>query len=76
VGGLVDTVTDADEQPLNGTGLTFPPTSEGLRDGLNRAVKLYADKTRLAEVRLRGMQKDFSWAKAAKAYEQLYQDSL
>jgi starch synthase len=76
VGGLVDTVTDADEDPVAGTGLSFPPTAEGLRDGLARALKLFADKPRLAGVRLRGMQKDFSWAKAAKAYEQLYQDSL
>ena len=76
VGGLVDTVIDADEHPASGTGLSFPPTVAGLRNGLERALKLYADKTRFAGVRQRGMQKDFSWASAAKAYGNLYQDSL
>jgi starch synthase len=76
VGGLADTVTDADEDPANGTGLSFPPTAAGLRDGLERALKLYRDPARLAAVRRRGMQRDFSWATAAKAYEALYQDAL
>ncbi|MSU69401.1 MAG: glycogen synthase GlgA [Opitutaceae bacterium] len=76
VGGLVDTVTDVDLEPETGTGITFPPTIPGMREALARALMLFADKPRLAAVRLRGMQKDFSWAKAAKAYEQLYQDSL
>jgi starch synthase len=76
VGGLVDTVTDADEHPDAGTGLTFPPTAEGLADGLHRALRLFADKSRFAAVRARGMRRDFSWNKAALAYEQLYRDSL
>ncbi len=76
VGGLVDTVTDADEEPKNGTGLSFPPTPAGLRNGLERALTLFADQPRFAAVRQRGMQKDFSWVKAAKAYEQLYRESL
>jgi starch synthase len=76
VGGLVDTVTDADEQPETGTGLTFPATTAGLRDGLDRALRLFADKARLAAVQQHGMKQDFSWAKAARAYEDLYRDSL
>jgi starch synthase len=74
VGGLLDTVTDADEQPQEGTGLTFSPTATGFRDGLDRARRLYAEKPRLAAVQQRGMRKDFSWAKTATAYERLYQD--
>lgn len=76
VGGLADTVTDADADPANGTGLSFPATIDGLADGLRRAQRLFAEKARLAVVQKRGMDKDFSWAKAAAAYEQLYQDSL
>jgi starch synthase len=76
VGGLVDTVTDADEEPEEGTGLSFPPTAEGLLDGLQRALKLFADKPRLTAVQQRGMRKDFSWEKAGRAYEQLFRDSL
>lgn len=76
VGGLADTVTDADVDPANGTGLSFPATAEGLADGLRRSLLLFADKERLAVVQKRGMDKDFSWSQAALAYEQLYQDSL
>ena len=76
VGGLADTVIDADENPATGTGLSFPPTAAGLRDGLERALKLYRDPARLATVRRNGMARDFSWSTAAKAYETLYQDAL
>jgi starch synthase len=76
VGGLMDTVTDADEDSVNGTGLTFPATEEGLAEALQRALWLYADKTRYVAVQKRGMNRDFSWRQAATAYEQLYQDSL
>jgi len=76
VGGLMDTVTDADAEPATGTGLTHPPTAEGMADALQRSLKLFADKARLAAVQKRGMERDFSWANAAAAYEQLYQDSL
>ena len=76
VGGLVDTVTDIEERPTEGTGICFPPTVSGLRDGLERALALYADRPRFAEVQRRGMGRDFSWKKAALAYEQLYEEAL
>jgi starch synthase len=76
VGGLADTVIDVDEDPAAGTGLSFPPTVEGLHGGLERALRLFRDPARFAAVRRRGMQRDFSWATAAKAYEALYQDAL
>lgn len=76
VGGLADTVVDADGDPAKGTGLTFPPTEEGLADALQRALLLYANATRYAAVQKRGMERDFSWKSAARAYEQLYQDIL
>ena len=43
-------VTDADEDSDHGTGLSFPPTAEGLADGLQRSLRLYADKARLTAV--------------------------
>lgn len=74
VGGLVDTVTDADEQPASGTGLMCEPTSASLLDALKRALVLYADKPRFAAVQQRAMARDFSWKVAASGYERLYQD--
>jgi starch synthase len=76
VGGLTDTVTDLDDAPAEGTGLMFPPTAEGLRDGLERALRLHADPARLALAQACGMRKDFSWAQAARAYEHLYEEAL
>ena len=76
VGGLADTVLDADKDSLHGTGLTFLPTEEGLGDALTRALKLYADQSRYAAVQKRGMQRDFSWKSAAEGYLELYDDIL
>jgi starch synthase len=76
VGGLIDTVVDADEQPAVGTGLMGAATEEGLRDALERALKLFGNPTRMAAVQKRGMAKDFSWKTAAAGYEKLYSESL
>jgi starch synthase len=76
VGGLADTVSDADELPATGTGLMCEPTVLSLRDALERALVLFADKRRFAAVQQRGMARDFSWKVASGAYEQLYQEAL
>jgi starch synthase len=76
VGGLVDTVTDADELPDSGTGLMCEPNATSLRDALQRALVLFSDKARYTAVQQRGMARDFSWRKASAGYEKLYQDSL
>jgi starch synthase len=76
VGGLVDTVRDADEDPAGGTGLMCEPKAPALRGALERALKLFGDKPRYAAVQQRGMARDFSWKTAAAAYESLYRDSL
>jgi len=76
VGGLVDTVTDADELPHLGTGLMGEPTVAGLLDALRRAQRLFGDVPRYMAVQKRGMTKDFSWKAAALAYEKLYFDAL
>ena len=76
VGGLVDTVVDAVQPAVAGTGLMFPPTQEGFNDGLQRALALYADKAGYAAVQRRAMQRDFSWKTAVAAYEKLYSEVL
>ncbi len=76
VGGLMDTVIDADDNPSFGTGLMCLPTAAGLRDALDRALKLFGSRTRYGDVQRRAFARDFSWAKAAAVYEKLYQDSL
>jgi starch synthase len=76
VGGLADTVSDADENPASGTGLMCEPNAASLRDALQRALILFADKPRYTAVQQRAMAKDFSWKVAAAGYERLYQDAL
>jgi len=76
VGGLVDTVTDADEFPASGTGLMCEPNAASLRDALERALVLYRDPARYAAVQQRGMSRDFSWEVAAAGYETLYREAL
>lgn len=76
VGGLVDTVRDADEDPAGGTGLMCDPNAPSLRTTLERALKLFGNKPRYTAIQHRGMGRDFSWRTAASGYETLYRDSL
>ena len=76
VGGLVDTVTDADEFPASGTGLMCDPNAASLRGALERALALYGHPARYAAVQQRGMSRDFSWEVAAAGYETLYREAL
>jgi starch synthase len=70
VGGLKDTVVDLSKP--GGTGVVFgPATADALLGAMMRAVELYRDPARLAEVRARGMSQDLSWQAAARNYEQL-----
>ncbi len=76
VGGLMDSVVDIDGQPDAGTGIMFAPNQEEFNAALRRALGLYADKSRLAAVRQRGMTQDFSWKSAVAAYERMYHAAL
>lgn len=74
VGGLADTVTDIEVSSADGTGIVVEPDVASLRKGLARALALFADKPRMAQVIQNGMRHDFSWTKAARGYEALYRD--
>jgi starch synthase len=76
VGGLHDTVRDADAIPATGTGLTHAPTAGGMRDALHRSLALFADQPRHAAIQSRAMATDNSWPNAAKNYERLYTEML
>jgi starch synthase len=76
VGGLVDTVRDVDDDSSGGTGIMCEPNAASLRDALERALGLFADKPRHAAAQQRGMGRDFSWRTAAVAYETLYKEAL
>ena len=76
VGGLADTVVDAVDDPKTGTGIVFSPNETGLRNGLEKSLKLFADAKRFRKIQRNGMNRDFSWKVSARDYENLYTELL
>jgi starch synthase len=76
VGGLADTVVDANEMALSakaGTGIVFSPVSrDALGIAVERAARLWADRPLWREVQKRGLKSDVSWGRAAAQYAALY----
>jgi phosphoglucomutase len=80
VGGLADTVIDANEAALDdgvATGIQFAPvTAEALGFALARATALRADAEAWARLRRRAMTRNVSWARPARHYAALYRALL
>jgi starch synthase len=80
VGGLADSVIDANEAALAAgvaTGLQFwPVTPEALQSALDRALALWRDREAWEQVQRNGMAADVSWSGPAKRYVALYQSIL
>jgi starch synthase len=76
VGGLADTVIDANPAALGAgvaTGIQFDDvTHEGLTYALRKAVSLYGQPARWRRMQQRGMAADFSWKTSGAAYAALY----
>ncbi len=77
VGGLADTVIDANEAALRdgvATGFQFSPVeADPLAVALERACELFADTLAWQRVVKRAMTRDVGWSVAAGAYLALYQ---
>jgi len=73
-GGLADTITDYDEDIINGDGFLFDNLSgEDIEKRVKRAAEFYRnDKKELAAARARAMRKDFTWSLSATKYENIY----
>lgn len=72
-GGLADTVTDLDARPNDGNGISFTLyAASALRDALQRALRLYADRERWPGLVARAMAYDSRWSASARAYSDLY----
>lgn len=76
VGGLADTVIDANEAALRdgvATGFQFSPVEvEPLAAAIERAVELFADPTAWQRTVRRAMTRDVGWSIAAGSYVDLY----
>ena len=76
-GGLADTVTDIELDPAAGNGVSFAAYSgEALRQALERAVRLYADRDHWPALVVRAMAYDSRWSASARAYTDLYRRVL
>lgn len=73
-GGLADTVENYDEHNDRGTGFCFDDLSpQSLTNTIGWALSTYYDRpAHFRSLQRRGMQKDFSWDRAAAEYEDLY----
>jgi len=76
-GGLADTITDIASANGSGTGFVFDEydSTELLRT-IERAVALYPRKRMWRAVVKEAMRQDYSWAKSARRYEELYRVAL
>ena len=76
VGGLADTIIDADEVALaagRATGVVFDDAEPGaLVDAVNRALTLYRDARRWKKIALTGMRQRFTWRHSAQRYVEVY----
>lgn len=76
VGGLADTVIDANEAAIEAgvaTGVVFAPAeAAALREAIRRTVSLYAQPKIWRKMQRRGMKSDVSWDPSAEKYAGLY----
>jgi starch synthase len=80
VGGLKDTIIDANEMAIQAgvaTGFQFsPPTAEALAIALRRAQEFFKDKDTWRKLQSNGMSTDVSWRHPAQRYAALYREAI
>jgi starch synthase len=76
-GGLADTVADFDPSTGQGTGFAFRPYDRwALFAAVVRAIETYRHREVWRQIQLSGMHADFSWARSAQEYVDLYRRAL
>jgi starch synthase len=77
-GGLTDTVENFNQETGNGTGFMFDDlTPQAIYNTVGWAVWAWYNRPKQIEaMRSRGMKMNFSWARSAKAYIQMYHSTL
>ncbi len=78
VGGLSDTIVDANEMALAAgvaTGVQFSPvTGDSLAAALRKTARLYRESTTWRTLQRNGMATDVSWQRPARRYASLYRE--
>jgi starch synthase len=77
VGGLVDTVIDADVNRTAGTGfISDSVDTPGVVDALHRAVRAWKHPRRRQSIQQRGMVSDWSWTEPALLHIDAYESAI
>jgi starch synthase len=72
-GGLADTVTDWDEDPVRGNGFVFRRHAlPSLLDAVGRALRLYGNEQKWTDLARSVMSLNHSWKESARRYMELY----
>lgn len=73
-GGLVDTVQEFDPKTSEGNGFIFSGyQSEDLFETMKQAVRIFQNERLWAKLVRNGMACDFSWARSARRYVEIYE---
>jgi starch synthase len=74
VGGLRDTVVDADADERGNGFVAETADSVAILDALHRGARAFADKRRRKKLQRRGMKEDWSWREPASRHLELYEN--
>ena len=75
-GGLADTVREQDGDQMPANGFVFQAyDAAAMQEAIGRALEAFADKKRWAGLMKAGMRGDYSWARSARLYEELYKQA-
>ena len=77
-GGLADTVDNFNQDTGAGTGFMFDDlTPQAIYNTVGWAIWAYYNRRpQIEAMRIRGMEKDFSWDRSARQYADMYKDAL
>lgn len=76
-GGLADTVVEAPATSEGGTGFVFHDFGvPEFKEALYRALVAYQDPVRWRRLMANAMRQDFSWARSARTYVEVYEAAL
>jgi starch synthase len=77
VGGLKDSVIDADDHPREGTGFVMRSVdAQGMEEAVMRAFAAFRDAGRWRAIQARGMSRPFGWEQSASRYVEVYERAL
>jgi len=72
-GGLKDIISDINEEKLTGNGIVFKNyKSSDLLKAINKALRLYSNKTAWEKIAVHNMNEDYSWKQQVSEYDEIY----